>query len=1108
MPPASSSMEHLGPSFGSPNLRNPYSPSRTTKFHGPNAAYPNTTTSSSYYKNKYATQHQHQAAVAANLPLWTAIYNYEAQGEDELSLKRGDIVEVLSTDAKISGDEGWWTGKLGDKVGIFPANFVTENNILENVTTVVGNAHITEIDFGELELEEVIGVGGFGKVYRGYWNNKEVAVKAARQDPDEDISETVKNVKQEANLFWLLDNENIVSMLGVCLQIPNLCLIMEYARGGSLNRVLMGRKIRPDVLVDWAIQIARGMNYLHNGAPISLIHRDLKSSNVLLNETIENNDLQFKTLKITDFGLAREVYKTTRMSAAGTYAWMAPEVIKKSIFSKASDVWSYGVLLWELLTGEMPYKGIDVLAVAYGVAVNKLTLPIPSTCPQPFRELMEACWHSDSHMRPSFEDILTSLDDIVHSAFTQTPHESFHTLQDVWKVEIEQVLDGLRMKEKELRCREEELSRAQVQQQIAEKHLKQRERDLEAREMELLKWELNIIMQQQQASPAIPTPNKRRGHFKKSNILKMLKKEPNQLPISSPSDFRHTITVQHTSDRKNRDASGPNSPPGSPNIPRLRAIALPADGVKGKTWGPSTFHQRERVQIICGSPSYPSSPATTSFKGWSRSAPNLEKHQLSVRSNFAALQEIDYGGPPMSAAYYWPDDEDDVDDRPQTQRTLSSDRLRTSTSGDGGGSAATASKPSSSSSSTAAASSTNHKTTPLLESVLRAAASMLAGFGLGGADVRTCISSGRNATLTPGMQHTSTDTSNTTTSTSDLKFCLHNSPSRPHKHNTYHGQSSKHFRMPLPLSSDAKPLRFTDSPQHRLSRSRRKSRPPPRRKSSSVAGCADEKSHHSFYGTTSSDYYQQTDFASHTGYRQLSSDRGGYRQLSNDRCGVTSAEYEYENGGLYAYDNPTANHNDSVGGVDDPPSFSRSRYRCGGGNPTFIMEPAETCSVVLHHTQRAPSTSPSLPYLHQRRAGDYSNYFTSDERLPQPHSPETLNRPTTLEPGTPSRLRSSLKKSVYGSRQTAVSSSSPGVSPTNPTPPDSLTSDDSSYMSARDSSAASMSTARVRFSPVTLLDLPTHGQHQDSTVPLQAAATTSSSAPNSRRSSSVSEYFA
>ena len=113
-------------------------------------------------------------------------------------------------------------------------------------------------------------------------------------------------------------------------------------------------------------------------------------SPVLIAEPIENDDLQFKTLKITDFGLAREAYKTTRMSAAGTYAWMAPEVIKSSTFSKASDVWSYGVLLWEILTGETPYKEIDALAVAYGVAVNKLTLPIPSTCPKPWKNLMQS----------------------------------------------------------------------------------------------------------------------------------------------------------------------------------------------------------------------------------------------------------------------------------------------------------------------------------------------------------------------------------------------------------------------------------------------------------------------------------------------------------------------------------------------------------------------------------------------------------------------------------------------------------------------------------------------------------------------------------------------
>ncbi|CAN7995282.1 unnamed protein product, partial [Ixodes hexagonus] len=303
-----------------------------------------------------------------------------------------------------------------------------------------------EIDFSELELEEVIGVGGFGKVYRGSWRGLEVAVKAARQDPDEDIGVTRESVRQEAKLFWVLNHPNIVTLKGVCLEPPNLCLVMEYARGGPLNRVLSGRKVPPEVLVDWAVQIARGMHYLHNEAPISLIHRDLKSSNVLLSE--QYGELTQKTLKITDFGLAREVYKTTRMSTAGTYAWMAPEVIKSSTFSKASDVWSYGILLWELLTGETPYKGIDALAVAYGVAVNKLTLPIPSTCPTPFSSLMKACWSSDPHERPSFVDILRELDKITKSPFMSTPQESFHTLQEDWKHEIETMFLELRCREK------------------------------------------------------------------------------------------------------------------------------------------------------------------------------------------------------------------------------------------------------------------------------------------------------------------------------------------------------------------------------------------------------------------------------------------------------------------------------------------------------------------------------------------------------------------------------------------------------------------------------------------------------------------------------------
>ncbi len=233
--------------------------------------------SSGPFVNEYRRLHEYDSGRPNHMrSLWTVFCDYDAQGEDELTLRKGEIVEVLSKDVKISGDHGWWTGKIGEKVGIFPSNFVSKDSI-----------YITEIDFSELQLEEIIGVGGFGKVHRGFWNGREVAVKAARLDPDEDISVTIDNVRQEANLFWLLEHENIVQLMGVCLQLPNLCLVMEYCRGGSLNRILAGRKMNPDVLLDWAIQIARGMDYLHSNAPISIIHRDLKSSNGNFHENNE-----------------------------------------------------------------------------------------------------------------------------------------------------------------------------------------------------------------------------------------------------------------------------------------------------------------------------------------------------------------------------------------------------------------------------------------------------------------------------------------------------------------------------------------------------------------------------------------------------------------------------------------------------------------------------------------------------------------------------------------------------------------------------------------------------------------------------------------------------
>nr|4UYA_A Chain A, MITOGEN-ACTIVATED PROTEIN KINASE KINASE KINASE MLK4 [Homo sapiens] len=316
------------------------------------------------------------------------------------------------------------------------------------------------VAFERLELKELIGAGGFGQVYRATWQGQEVAVKAARQDPEQDAAAAAESVRREARLFAMLRHPNIIELRGVCLQQPHLCLVLEFARGGALNRALAGRRIPPHVLVNWAVQIARGMLYLHEEAFVPILHRDLKSSNILLLEKIEHDDICNKTLKITDFGLAREWHRTTKMATAGAYAWMAPEVIKSSLFSKGSDIWSYGVLLWELLTGEVPYRGIDGLAVAYGVAVNKLTLPIPSTCPEPFAKLMKECWQQDPHIRPSFALILEQLTAIEGAVMTEMPQESFHSMQDDWKLEIQQMFDELRTKEKELRSREEELTRA------------------------------------------------------------------------------------------------------------------------------------------------------------------------------------------------------------------------------------------------------------------------------------------------------------------------------------------------------------------------------------------------------------------------------------------------------------------------------------------------------------------------------------------------------------------------------------------------------------------------------------------------------------------------
>ncbi|KAL1769599.1 mitogen-activated protein kinase kinase kinase 10 [Sigmodon hispidus] len=348
------------------------------------------------------------------------------------------------------------------------------------------------------------------------------------------------------------------------------------------------------------------------------------------------------------------------MSAAGTYAWMAPEVIRLSLFSKSSDVWSFGVLLWELLTGEVPYREIDALAVAYGVAMNKLTLPIPSTCPEPFARLLEECWDPDPHGRPDFGSILKQLELIEQSALFQMPLESFHSLQEDWKLEIQHMFDDLRTKEKELRSREEELLRAAQEQRFQEEQLRRREQELAEREMDIVERELHLLMSQ--LSQEKPRVRKRKGNFKRSRLLKLREGSSH---ISLPSGFEHKITVQASPTLDKRKGSDGASPPASPSIiPRLRAIRLtPMDcggggggsgtwsrsgppkkeelvggKKKGRTWGPSSTLQKERL----GGEERLKALGEGS-KQWSSSAPNLGKSpkHTPMAPGFASLNEME-----------------------------------------------------------------------------------------------------------------------------------------------------------------------------------------------------------------------------------------------------------------------------------------------------------------------------------------------------------------------------------------------------------------------------------------------------------------------------------
>ncbi|XP_030489677.2 serine/threonine-protein kinase CTR1 isoform X3 [Cannabis sativa] len=260
----------------------------------------------------------------------------------------------------------------------------------------------------ELALEEKIGSGSFGTVYRAKWRGSDVAVKVLKEQDFH--AKHFKEFLEEVAIMKRLQHSNIVRFIGAITQPPNFSIVTEYLKNGCLYKLLR----RPDAGVilnerlrlNMAYDVAKGMNYLHQLQP-PIVHRDLKSPNLLVDRNY--------TVKVCDFGLSRSKENTflSSKTAAGTPEWMAPEVLRADPSNEKSDVYSFGVILWELMTLQQPWSNLKQLEVVGEVGFKNKRLEIPRYVHPQVAALIEICWANELCQRPSFSYIMEALQHLI-----------------------------------------------------------------------------------------------------------------------------------------------------------------------------------------------------------------------------------------------------------------------------------------------------------------------------------------------------------------------------------------------------------------------------------------------------------------------------------------------------------------------------------------------------------------------------------------------------------------------------------------------------------------------------------------------------------------------
>ncbi|XP_059485924.1 focal adhesion kinase 1 isoform X2 [Neocloeon triangulifer] len=266
-----------------------------------------------------------------------------------------------------------------------------------------------ELQRNMIDLGEIIGEGQFGDVHKGVYRGRDgkaqvaVAVKTCKVDAD---LATAEKFLEEAYIMQQFDHPHIIKLIGVCSESP-IWIVMELAKLGEMRAYLLSNKSRLDLatLLLYSYQLSTALSYLESK---KFVHRDIAARNVLVSS--------HHCVKLADFGLSRWVEDQSYYKASKgklPIKWMAPESINFRRFTTASDVWMFGVCMWEILMlGIKPFQGVknnDVI----GKIENGERLALPADCPPRLYSLMSQCWSYEPSKRPTFKEIREVLNEIL-----------------------------------------------------------------------------------------------------------------------------------------------------------------------------------------------------------------------------------------------------------------------------------------------------------------------------------------------------------------------------------------------------------------------------------------------------------------------------------------------------------------------------------------------------------------------------------------------------------------------------------------------------------------------------------------------------------------------